>query len=331
MLLATGRERDIYVCTGEGGARTVNRLINTIAFPLAVRDPAQTRTREQTNTTGNHTRLVADNVAKEVTRDNDTIQRGGVLDHNHGRRVNELMFHLEVRKLLFKRLRHDFAPEAARRQHIGLVERPHLGVAASPGQEPREPGHALHLGARVGLLVPRVPAAVVLVALAKVDAARELADNDKVGAAAHGRLERRGVDEGVRGKEAGAQVAVGAHLLAQAEEPLLGADGAGAPFGTADGAEEDGVGGLGGGEGVVGEGGAVGVDGALLITMYQYDGINNRKEKKNAKQGHGFADASGNERESAYPAEKMLVEVKLARLGSVLFDSLEDLFSFVNQ
>lgn len=99
-------------------------------------------------------------------------------------------------------------------------------------------------------------------ALAKVDAAGELADDDEVGAAADAGLERGRVDEGVRGKEARAQVAVGAHLLAQPQDALLWADGAGAPFGAADGAEEDCRGGLGGGEGLIGEGAAGGVDGA---------------------------------------------------------------------
>ena len=44
---------------------------------------------------------------------------------------------------------------------------------------------------------------------------------------------------------------------------MLRADGAGAPFRAADGAEEHGVGGFGGGEGLVCEGGAGLVDGAL--------------------------------------------------------------------
>jgi hypothetical protein len=66
------------------------------------------------------------------------------------------------------------------------------------------------------------------------------------------------------GEEAGPQVTVGVHLLAELEEALLGADGAGAPFRTADGAEEDGIGSLGGGEGLVCEGAAGGIDGALL-------------------------------------------------------------------
>lgn len=100
-------------------------------------------------------------------------------------------------------------------------------------------------------------------AVAKVDAAGQFADDDEVGTAADLGLEGRGVHEGVGGEEAGAQVSVRAHLLAQPQQALLRADSAGAPFGTANGTEEDGVGGLGGGEGLVCEGGSVGIDGAL--------------------------------------------------------------------
>ena len=60
-------------------------------------------------------------------------------------------------------------------------------------------------------------------------------------------------------------VAVGDEFFAQREDALFRADGAGAPFGAADGAEEDGVGGLGGGQGAGGQGFAVGVDGALDV------------------------------------------------------------------
>ena len=49
----------------------------------------------------------------------------------------------------------------------------------------------------------------------------------------------------------------------QLQQALLGADGAGAPFRTADSAQEDGIGGFGGGEGFICEGGAGVVDGAL--------------------------------------------------------------------
>lgn len=90
-----------------------------------------------------------------------------------------------------------------------------------------------------------------MLTLAKVDSARKFPHDDNVCAAAHIGLERRVLDEGVRGKEAGPQVSVRAHLLAQLQQPLLWADGAGAPFGTANGTEQDGISVLGGGESLV--------------------------------------------------------------------------------
>jgi hypothetical protein len=115
----------------------------------------------------------------------------------------------------------------------------------------------------VGLGVAGIAATVVLCALAEVDAAGQLADNVEVDAAADLGLERRAVDEGLGGEEAGAQVAVGAHFFAQLEDALLRTDLAGAPFGTANGSEEDGVGGFCGFEGLVGQGLAGGIDGGL--------------------------------------------------------------------
>lgn len=238
-------------------------LVDRVAAGLPIGDAAEAGAGQQADAPRDDARLVGDDVAEEVARDDDAVEGRGILNHDHGGAVDELVLDLEVRELARERLLHDGAPEAARREHVGLVERPDLLVAAAAGQEARQARDALDLGARVGLRVPGVARAVVLLALAEVDAARELADDDEVGAAAHGRLERGRVDEGVGREEAGSQVAVRAHLLAQLQQPLLRADGAGAPFGAADGAEEDGVGGLRGGERLVGEGSAVGVDGAL--------------------------------------------------------------------
>lgn len=164
---------------------TVNGLVDAIALALAIRNAAQAGAGQQANAAWDDAGLVADDVAKQVTRDDDAVQAARVLDHDHGRAVDELVLHLEIRKLLLERLCHDLAPEPARRQHVGLVQRPHLGLAAAPRQEPGQTRHTLDLGARVRLRVPGVAVAVVLVALAKVDAARELAHDDKIGAAAH--------------------------------------------------------------------------------------------------------------------------------------------------
>ena len=243
----------------------MNRLINAIALALAVRNPAQTGTRQQADAPGDDRRLVADDVAKQVAGDNNTIQRARVLDHDHGRAVNKLMVDLQLRELLGKNLIDHLAPQPARGQHIGLVQTPDLARrVVREGQEATQPRNALNLGPAVGLGIHGKSGAVILGALAKVDTTSKLADDDKVGAAANLGLERRVVDEGFRRKAAGAQVAVGAELLAQLQDALLRADGRrGAPFGPADGAEEDGVGGFGSREGLVGQGVVVDFDRGL--------------------------------------------------------------------
>lgn len=64
-------------------------------------------------------------------------------------------------------------------------------------------------------------------------------------------------------EEIRSRVAVCAHPFAKLQKALLGSESAGAPFGTADGTEEDVPGVLCGGEGLVADSGTVGIDGAL--------------------------------------------------------------------
>ena len=102
----------------------------------------------------------------------------------------------------------------------------------------------------------------VAAAVAEVDAAGQLADDQQVGAGDPLLAQRAGADQGRAGPDR-AQVGVEAHALAQAEQALLGARRVrvgGVPLGTADGAEQDRVGGPAGLQHLVGEGGAVGVD-----------------------------------------------------------------------
>lgn len=93
-----------------------------------------------------------------------------------------------------------------------------------------QPRDALNLRSAVGFRVHCEAAAVVLGALTKVDAAGEFADDIEIYAAGDGFFERGGGEEGGRGEEAGAQVAEGLELFAEAEDALFGADGTGAPF-----------------------------------------------------------------------------------------------------
>ena len=240
-------------------------LVDAVALALAVRDAAQAGAGQQPDAARDDGGLVADDVAEQVAGHDDAVESARVLDHEHGGAVDELVVQLQLGELLLKHLGDDLAPQAAGGQHVGLVQAPDLGGrVVGQGQEARQAGDALDLGARVGLRVHGEAGAVVLGALAKVDAARQLADDDEVGAAAHLGLKRGAVDERVGREAAGTQVAVGAELLAQLEDALLGADGGGGtPFRAANGAQENGIGGLGGGDGLVGQGVVVGIDGGL--------------------------------------------------------------------
>ena len=245
----------------------MDRFVNAVALALTVGQTAQAGAGEEADAAGNNGGLVADDVAKQVAGDDDAVKGAGVLDHDHGSAVDELVGELELGELVGKDLGDDLAPKAAGGQHVGLIQAPHLGRRVlGQGEEAAEAGDALNLGAAVGLRVHGEARAVVLLAVAKVDAAGELAHDDEVGAAADLGLERRAVDEGLGGKVARAQVAVGTKLLAQLQDALLGADGrVGAPFRAANGTEENGVGGAGSSDGLVGAGVIVRIDRSLCF------------------------------------------------------------------
>lgn len=244
----------------------MDRLVDAVALALAIRKTTQTGTGQQANAARNDTRLITDDVAKQVAGHDNAVKGPGALDHQHSGRVNQLVLQLQLRELVLEEIGDRLPPQTARSQHVGLVETPDLGRRVlSEGQEGRQTGDALDLGAAVGLRVHgEALDAVVLDTVTKVDAARQLTHDDKVGATADLGLEGRAVDQRLGGEAAGPQVAVGLELLAQLEDAGLGADGGrGAPLWPADGAEEDGVGRLGGREGLVGQGRAGRVDGGL--------------------------------------------------------------------
>lgn len=247
------------------GSGAVDGLVNTVALALAVGNAAQAGRREQADGAGDDRGLVRDDVAKEVAGDDDAVKGTGVLDEQHGGAVDELVLELKLGELLADDVGHSLAPEAAGGEHVGLVQRPDLGGRVlGQGEEAGESGDALDLGAAVGLGVAGVAGAVILGAVTKVDTTGKLTDDNEVSAAADLGLEGRAVDEGLGSKVARAKVAIGAELLAELQETLLGADGGrGAPFGTANGTEKDGIGSLGGVEGLIGEGVIVLVNGGL--------------------------------------------------------------------
>lgn len=150
----------------------MDRLVDTIDRARSVRDAAQTSAGQETQRTGDNARLVGDNVTEQVTCDDDTIQLARVLDHDHSSRINKLVLDLELGEFLGHDLGDGLAPQTAGREDIGLVERPDgERRVVLEGEVGAEAGDALDLGARVGLRVQGVAAAVVFLALAKVDAA----------------------------------------------------------------------------------------------------------------------------------------------------------------
>lgn len=209
----------------------MDRLINTVDTALAVRDAAQTGTGQETQRAGDDTSLVANNITEEVAGDNNTVKLTGVLDHEHSSRVDQVVTNLDLRELLGHDLSDNLTPQTASSQDISLVQTPHgqRGVVLQ-SQVGGQAGDALDLGARVGLSVHGVARAVIFLALAEVDATSQLTDDVEVDTTADFGLQWRALDQRGRGEVAGTQVAECAHLLAQAQDTLLGTDSAGAPF-----------------------------------------------------------------------------------------------------
>ena len=95
------------------------------------------------------------------------------------------MLILELRELRAHNLINNLPPQPTRREHIRLIKTPHLGRRLLLQREMRrQPDNALDLRSRVRLRVERVSAAVVFLALAEVDAPRQLAHDVEVHAAA---------------------------------------------------------------------------------------------------------------------------------------------------
>lgn len=91
----------------------MNRLINSIALALPIRDTAQTSTRQQSNAARDNARLVTDDVTKQIASNNNSVQSPRVLDHQHSRAVNQLVPDLKLGELLSHDLADDLAPQTA--------------------------------------------------------------------------------------------------------------------------------------------------------------------------------------------------------------------------
>ena len=88
----------------------MDRLVYPANSRLAIRNPAQASTGQQSQTARDHTRLVADNIAKQVTGHNDAVQRARILHHQHSRRIDEVVAELQLRILLLHDLREHVPP-----------------------------------------------------------------------------------------------------------------------------------------------------------------------------------------------------------------------------
>jgi len=108
-----------------------------------------------------------------------------------------------------------------------------------------QPRDTRNLPPRIWLTVlRRLVLAIVWIGLApfaKVDATRQFTDDGEVCASAHFGFQWGAFSQGFGGEEAWAQIGVGLKRFAELEEALFWSDFAGAVFGTADGAEEDGI------------------------------------------------------------------------------------------
>lgn len=170
----------------------MNRLVDTVALALAIGETTQTGTGQQADTARNDTGLVADDIAKEVARHDNTVECAGALDHQHSRRVDQLMLQLQLRELILEQLRDSLPPQTTRSKHVCLVQTPDLGGGIlSESQEGRQASNALNLGLAVGLGVHgEALDAIVLNTVTKVDTTGQLTHDDKVSAAADLGLER---------------------------------------------------------------------------------------------------------------------------------------------
>lgn len=209
----------------------MNRLVDTVDTALAIGDTAQTGRREQTQRAGDDTSFVANDITKEVARDHDTVQLARVFDHQHSSRVNEVVTDADLGVFLLHDLGDNLTPETTGSEDIGLVQAPNgEGRVMLKSKVGSEADDTLDFDTGVGLSVHGVTRAVILLALAEVDTASQLTDDVEVNTAAHIGLEGRAVDQRGGGEVAGTQVTECAHLLAQFQDTLLRADGAGTPF-----------------------------------------------------------------------------------------------------
>eukprot|EP00754_Rhynchopus_humris_P034858 Rhum_TRINITY_DN16459_c0_g1::Rhum_TRINITY_DN16459_c0_g1_i1::g.163247::m.163247 len=251
------RRRVAHALSRDVRRRAVDRLVHARGAVLAQGGRGQ-----QTERTAQHRRLVGENVAEQVLRDDD-VHACRALDQVHRARVDQLVRQLDVGELVLHRLRGHAAPQARRRQHVRLVDGEQLAGPLA-GRQRRDADDALHLRHGVGQRVEGRARRILLAPLAEVQAARQLAHHEQVDALHDLGTQRARVQQRVEQLHR-TQVGEQVELLADLQETLLGAALrrlARVPLRSADGAEDDGVARSALVERLVGEGVAAGgVDG----------------------------------------------------------------------
>lgn len=220
----------------------MNWFIDTITLAITIWDTTQARTRQKPNASWNNARLITDDVSKQIACNNNTIQSLGVLDHQHSRTINEMMPNLELRVILRHNLSNHLPPQSRCRQHIRFVQTPHwqrwIMLQRKMSCKSCNP---LNFRSGIWLGVPSCPVPIIFFPCTEIDSARQLANDVEIGTTADFGFEGGYIDKRVGGKITWAEVAESAHLFAEGEETLLGADGTSSPFGAADGSQEDSI------------------------------------------------------------------------------------------
>src|SRR5690349_18180494 len=224
---------------GDVGRGAVDGLVHP-ERPVLRLALAERRRRQQPQAPREDRRLVRQDVAEEVLRDDD-VEPGRALHEQHRARIHELVVDLDVRELGLEVL-DDLPPEPRGRDDVGLVDA-RQAAPPGPGELEAQPDDAPDLGLRVRQRVPgdALPGgAGRLLPLPEVDATGELPDDQQVDAGEELRPERRRRHER-RVDRHRPEVCEQLQLAAEREQALLRANGRGrvVPLRPAQRAQQD--------------------------------------------------------------------------------------------
>ena len=212
-------------------------------FIQAAAPLAQRGGRHHADGAGDLAGFIGEDVPEHILGDDD-VELRGVFADLHGGVVDEHLAVFDV-GVFGRQPLHDGAPQAAGVQHVGLVDAGKFFAALARGLE-ADAADALDLVLGVGHDVDGDFFAVLFkgLVLAKIDAADQLAHDDKVDAFGDDLVLERAGGRQLRPDLGRAAVGVQPHAGAQAQQAFFGAFVAGQPlpFGAADGAQQHAVG-----------------------------------------------------------------------------------------